>query len=279
MITAAPGDGEPSVYVRLDEIDTVDSTPQTKTGEVEAETSLGLIDQASGQEPDEISIEELRTKQHGFLRKVFACLNFQLLLTAGWTLSCMFVDPIYAFMITQQARHIRFWSIMVYIVVLLGYRYSSQIVRKKYAPGLLPLMTVANAVIAGFIGAYLKLINLEYIALGVMGMIIIMTLGLTAFTIQSKYDFTSKYAIAFVFILDTTTTGLFVCIFQNHADGMICVGIFTLCFALILVYRARLISLKADLFEQNDYILGALVLFIRANHICLVWYLVIWRFY
>eukprot|EP01083_Nonionella_stella_P141612 436779_1 len=208
-------------------------------------------------------------KKHQFVRKVYTCLSLQLSFTAVWMLVCMQEGwPVYKFLMnddkssTSTALMLFYVSLALYLVAVIVFYCFAHSAKKKLAWVMFFLLTAAMAYQIGFIGALYQRGNKREIVLAAMGMTTFMTIGLTAFAIQSKTDFTSYYGIAYIVLLCMMITSFFMFIFRaNNLMNMIYAGVGVLLFSFYIVADTQMI-LKKDILEQDDYLLGAVILYV-----------------
>lgn len=201
--------------------------------------------------------------RHGFVRKVFAIVGFQLLATM------LIASP---FAIYQDSIKGSLGSgglialIIIASVVTIGvqcYMSCKPEVGRKYPTNyiLLSVLTVGMSLLVGYI-------TLAYTTASVV-MVIGITAGLTfvlmLFAIQTKYDFTGFGPYLFIALVVFTIFG-FCCIFiSSHIVLMARAGLGVLMFSMYLIYHTQVIvggKHRQYQISVDDYVFAALLLYL-----------------
>lgn len=209
-----------------------------------------------------------RSVRHRFIRKVYALLGLQLVLTAAIAVALMFTPGVPAFLL-------RYW----WITLLLGLAYLVLVlvltcvkrVRRTFPANLiiLLLITAIMGVMSGFMCA-LADTDLVLIALGIT---VAVVLALTLFAFQTRWDFTGWGTYLLVAGIVLMCVGI-ACIFvSNRILHIVYCSIGILIFSAYLIYDTQLLMGGKHKFSVSpeDYVTGALSLYVDV--IMLFWYI------
>ena len=198
------------------------------------------------------------TIRAGFIRKVYGILAFQLIFTTVITgLACMSKE-VQIFM----ANHVilLFLSLVASFAVSLVVCCCPSLTRQfpqNYI--LLGIFTIGE----GYLVAAICSTTSPGIVLMAAVMTTVMVVGLTIYSMVTKTDFTTKGGYLCVFILGLMLLSVFGLFTNNNFFHiLICSGTIIL-YGFYLIYDTQLIIGKnQDIIQTDDYILGALMLYI-----------------
>lgn len=195
----------------------------------------------------------------GFIRKVFAILSVQLSLTLGVIALFIFVPAVSSFAFNN------FWLFIVAIVllfILLILLACCENLRRSSPTNyiMLFLLTACMSFMLGVTSATYSR-NEVLIAVGIT---IVVTVGLTIFALQTKWDFTTMGGVLFVSVLILMVFGIFASIFRNDTLTLVYASIGALLFCIYLVYDIQLMMGGKHKYSihPEEFIFAALNLYI-----------------
>lgn len=198
----------------------------------------------------------------GFIRKVYSLLSFQLLLTF---LICLFVnlyEAAHNFMVSEIGIALYGLS-LAGIVMLLVIMCCNPNCLKRY-----PYNYIYLSLFTVFITYLLALATVYYdtkfLILGV-GITVSLTISLTLFACQTKYDFTGCGPYLLCFLWGLILIGIINCFLENSILLTIQAGIGAIVFSFYIVYDTQLIvggKHKQYRFSVDDYVLATLSLYL-----------------
>lgn len=199
--------------------------------------------------------------RHGFIRKVYTLLTIQLLVTVAIATPFVVVESSKDFVI---ANIWLMWTCLaVNFACLITFACCPSTMRSfplNYC--IMGLFTCAEGVLIGFICSFYTIESV----LMAMGTVVVITLALSAFAVQTKYDFTGWGPYLMVALLVLVIFGFIVSFFPyNTVATKVYCGIGVLLFSFYLIYDTQLIvggkNRKMQL-SVDDYIVGAMCLYI-----------------
>lgn len=207
---------------------------------------------------EEIKIEINTAIRLGFIRKVYGILSFQLLLT---TISCIIA------MISSSAKlffvsHKGVLLLTCFLVLSISLIVSCfpnlfRIVPLNYI--LLLIFTLAESYLVACLCAFSK----PEIVFMAATMTFVMVFALTLYAINTQTDFTIKGGLLFILSAAVLLLIIFSCFVRNRLIDVIISLICVVLFSFYLIYDTQLIiGKKQDLYQVDDYILGALNLYV-----------------
>lgn len=131
-----------------------------------------------------------------FIRKVYTILTLQLLLTFGIVSLFIFVIPIKEFCLSNPWMIAVAFGVMIFSMILLCYLVN---VRRKYPLNIILLLvfTLSESFAIATLCSYYT-VNEVLIAFGIT---MVITISITIFTFQNKWDFTFGAVALFVFVM------------------------------------------------------------------------------
>lgn len=197
--------------------------------------------------------------RHGFIRKVYGILLVQILVTIAIMAIFMYVPGV------KEFSHANAWLMIVAMVltfVLLIALACCPNVRRSYPTNmiLLGLFTLLEAFMLGVISSHYD----TDAVLMAAGITAVVSLGLTIFAFQTKWDFTMFGGILFVFLIVLLCFGLLCAIIQNRYATLAYASIGALIFAAYLVFDTQLMMGGKHKYSisPEEYIFAALNLYL-----------------
>ena len=198
----------------------------------------------------------------GFIKKVYALLTMQLFFTMGISVIFVVSDDAKRFAVSEGGQAFLWVSFVGTMMISVGFICFPQILRKhptNYV--VLSLFTIFMSYMVGIISASYETKTLV-LAFGTTGGI---TIALTIYATQTKYDFTTKGGMlvaGLVGILLLILINIFV---QNTVLQTVIAGLGVLVFSGFIVYDTQLIvggKHRKIQFDVDDYAIAALSLYL-----------------
>ncbi|CAF1133456.1 unnamed protein product [Rotaria sordida] len=222
--------------------------------------------QGEGQWGDFTGLESKEIR-HVFIRKVYSILMIQLAITFGLIALFHFIPSIHTFVRSSNGQWLYFASYIVFVIVYLTLICSQRLARRFPLNFIfLGILTLSMGYMLGMISAYYK-VESVLIAVGITTFV---CLGITLFSFQTKYDFTSCFGVLFVATLALLIFGI-VCIFTySRIMYTIYAGLGALIFSIFLAIDTQLImGGKQHEISAEDYVFASLMLYIDVVYIFL----------
>ncbi|CAB4019525.1 lifeguard 2-like, partial [Paramuricea clavata] len=203
----------------------------------------------------------------GFIRKVFAILSIQLLVTVGIICLFLFVPSFEKAGKNGLVYGLAYAIFFVLYFVLV----CCDSVRRSHPTNLilLSIFTLALSYLVGVISSFHE----TNIVLIMMGITAIVTICVSLFACQTKFDMTKYGGVLFVFALVVFFVLIFSPVFLLVATvSRIAIGgVLALLFTAFMVYDVQLImgGRKYELSEE-EYVFGALILYVDIINILLL---------
>ncbi|KAI3383692.1 hypothetical protein SNEBB_006542 [Seison nebaliae] len=202
--------------------------------------------------------------RNNFIKKVYTILTAQLLWTCGIICTFVFIEPVKRFM--QEHRYIMYIAMGVYLVLVIVLA-CCEGPRRKFPLNMVILfiLTTALSVMLGSVAASTS----KEAVLIAAGSTAAITLALTFFAFQTKYDFTGFGPYLFVATICLMLFGLFCGIFRNNYANIAYGALGALLFSIYLVYDTQLIIGGKHKYSisPEEYIMAALNLYIDIAYI------------
>jgi len=195
----------------------------------------------------------------GFVRKVFAILMVQLLITFGIIAIYVLSEDVKTFSIDHPEMIYTSMgiTIAVYIVLL-----CCGNIRRKFPTNiiLLGIYTICQGLLLGSVAAYYQADEVLYAT----AICAIICLGLTLFAFQTKLDFTWTYSLLVVISLNMIIFGIMAAIWQSRILETTYTVLGALLFSLYLVVDIQLImgNGKYGGISPEEYIFAALLVYL-----------------
>ena len=208
--------------------------------------------------------------RRGFIRKVYLILCAQFLVTVAvilgmnFTLAQRFWEEE-----STSLRGMIFiaqWVCLVVFFVVEIVLVCCESVRRKHPTNII-LLGVFTLAMSGFVGCITLYYSIAAVLIA-MGATCIITLGLTLFACQTKWDFTGKGVYLFAILLVFICFGFFFNFYPTTEVVLGCLGV--LVFSMIMVYDTQLLigGKKYELTEE-EYVFAALTIYIDVIQIFL----------
>ncbi|XP_065052671.1 protein lifeguard 1-like [Rhopilema esculentum] len=194
-----------------------------------------------------------------FLRKVYSLLCGQLLISIGIVCLFIFHTPTKVFVKRHPGTFYAAWGVTLVIMIVIA---CFEKPRRKFPLnlGLLGLFTLAEGYLLGVISAFYKRDEV----LLAMGIVAVVSLAITIFAFQTKYDFTMMGGCLFVALIILICFGFLTIFFYSRIMSLIYACLGALIFAMYLVFDTQIMmgGGKAYSISPEEYIFAALNLYI-----------------
>jgi len=200
-----------------------------------------------------------KSVRQGFIRKVYSILFCQLLVSIG--VVCLFVlsKPINAYV--RQSVGL-FWFAWVGALVLMIVIACCENARRSFPLNfvLLGLFTLFESFLLGVVSAHYQVSEV----LMAMGIVAVVTLAITVFAFQTKYDFTMMGGCLFVALIVLMCFGFLTIFFHSKIIRLVYACLGALIFGLYLVFDTQMMmgGSKKYSISPEEYIFAALNLYI-----------------
>eukprot|EP00794_Sanderia_malayensis_P003644 gene3644-4161_t len=202
---------------------------------------------------------EEKSVRAGFLRKVYSILCAQLLVSIGIVCIFIFHQPSKNFVRKHPGTFYAAWGVTIVIMIIIA---CFEKPRRKFPMnlGLLGLFTLAEGYLLGVISAFYKRDEV----LMAMGIVAVVSLAITIFAFQTKYDFTMMGGCLFVALIILLCFGFLTIFFYSRIMSLIYACLGALIFAMYLVFDTQIMmgGGKAYSISPEEYIFAALNLYI-----------------
>ncbi|CAF1224374.1 unnamed protein product [Rotaria sp. Silwood1] len=223
-------------------------------------------EQGGGQWGDFTGLENKEIRRV-FIRKVYTILMIQLTITFGLIALFHFIPSIRDYVRSPHGQWL-YWTSYVVFLVIYFVLICSQRAARRFPLNLILLgvLTLSMGYMMGMISAYYK-VESVLIAVGITAFV---CLGITLFSFQTKYDFTSCFGVLFVISLALLAFGI-VCIFTySRIMYTIYAGLGALAFSIFLAVDTQLImGGKRHEISAEDHVFASLMLYIDVVYIFL----------
>eukprot|EP00922_Rhytidocystis_sp_ex-Travisia-forbesii_P019094 GHVS01028330.1.p1 GENE.GHVS01028330.1~~GHVS01028330.1.p1 ORF type:complete len:250 (-),score=15.20 GHVS01028330.1:152-901(-) len=198
--------------------------------------------------------------RQGFIRKVYGILFVQLLITAAFSFMCMSIASLQKW-ITTDGLWLVISCAVIFLIISIVLSCCQSVARsfpKNYI--LLFLFTCCLSVMVGATTAATN----PYIVTQAALCTVVVTLGLTLFAFQSKYDFTSWYGALLCITIAFVVFGILTLFFrQNKWMDIIYCSIGAFLFSVYIILDTQLIIGRGKLsLSEDDYIVAAMMLYL-----------------
>ncbi|TRY80322.1 hypothetical protein TCAL_13299 [Tigriopus californicus] len=198
--------------------------------------------------------------RRGFIRKVYGILSVQLLITCGLISIFVFVKPLRDFAIENESLY---WIAFAVTMVCMIAMVCCESVRRKSPTNFvfLGIFTICEGFMMGSLAAHFEA-DAVLIAAGTCAVV---TLALTVFAFQSKYDFTVCGGMLLALLLILLLGGILMAILPNSKWAMIGYGSAgALIFSLYIVYDTQIMMGGKHKYalSPEEYIFAALNLYL-----------------
>lgn len=195
----------------------------------------------------------------GFLRKVYAILCAQLLVTIGIVCIFIFHKPAKHFVQRHPATFYAAWGVTFVIMIVIA---CFEKPRRKFPLNLtlLGVFTLAEGYLLGVISAFYARDEV----LMALGIVAVISVAITIFAFQTKYDFTMMGGFLFVALIVLFCFGILTIFFYSRIMSLVYACLGALVFAMYLVYDTQIMmgGGKAYAISPEEYIFASLNLYI-----------------
>lgn len=200
-----------------------------------------------------------KSVRQGFIRKVYSILFVQLLVSIG--IVCLFVlcAPVNKFVRHNTGM---FWSAWILTLVFMIAIACCENVRRSFPLNfiVLGLFTLCESYLIGVVSAHYQV---EEVLLA-MGIVAVVSLAITLFAFQTKYDFTMMGGCLFVALIVLICFGFLTIFFHSKIIRLVYACLGALIFGLYLVMDTQLMmgGNKKYSISPEEYVFAALNLYI-----------------
>ncbi|CAF1222885.1 unnamed protein product [Adineta ricciae] len=203
--------------------------------------------------------------RRAFVRKVYAILMLQLLVTFGIVAIFQFTPAVRKYVQSPGGQWAYWSSYGVFLVTYLALACCKNVGRRfPVNLILLGLLTLSMAYMMGMISAYYD-IQSVFIAVGITSFV---CLGVTLFSLQTKFDFTSCFGVLFAISLALMGFGI-ACIFTySKILYTVYAGLGAVAFSIFLAVDTQLIvGGKRHEISAEDYVFASIMLYLDVVYI------------
>eukprot|EP00922_Rhytidocystis_sp_ex-Travisia-forbesii_P019093 GHVS01028329.1.p1 GENE.GHVS01028329.1~~GHVS01028329.1.p1 ORF type:complete len:250 (-),score=12.57 GHVS01028329.1:198-947(-) len=202
-------------------------------------------------------LQEIR---QDFIKKVYGILFMQLTITATFAFMCMSIPSLKKWISTDGMWLVILCSVAFLVISLV--LSCCQSVARAFPTNYI-LLSVFTCCLSVVVGAITAATN-PYIVTQAVLCTVVVSLGLTLFAFQSKYDFTSCYGALLCVLLGFIVFGLLTLFFrQNRWLDIIYCSIGTFLFSVYIIVDTQLIIGRGKLsLSEDDYIVAAMMLYL-----------------
>ncbi|XP_023940953.1 protein lifeguard 1 [Bicyclus anynana] len=204
--------------------------------------------------------------RRGFIRKVYAILMCQLLITMGFIALFLFHEGTSQFV--RQNPYLFWIALVILIVCLISMACCTEV--RRTAPMnfiFLALFTLAQSFLLGVVTSAYS-VDAVMMAVGITAAV---SLGLTLFAFQTKWDFTMMGGALVAFSIVLLVFGILAIIIRNNILTIVYAAAGALIFSLYLVYDTQLMMGGKHKYSisPEEYIFAALNLYLDIVNIFL----------
>ncbi|UKJ87960.1 hypothetical protein MACJ_000402 [Theileria orientalis] len=196
--------------------------------------------------------------RHRFARKVFLTVFIQLLFTFGFMLTMYLIEASRNFF--KQMPYLGLAGAILFVVLIIALACKPDIARQRVGGIVISVViTICLTLVATTAACYYKLAEV----LGAMGTTLFVSLCLTLFAIQTKYDFTSWLGYLFVASCALLSFGIFAILIRSTVVRLVISGLGTLlvCFYIIVDVQLIMGGKRKYQFSVDDYHFASIVLY------------------
>jgi len=200
-----------------------------------------------------------KTIRRGFIRKVFAILMVQLLVTFGIVCLFLFCEPVQQY--SQQNQWVYILAIVITFVCMIVLACCGE-VRRKFPTNFifLGIFTVCEGYL---IGSVCAMYEVEEVLMAI-GITVFITFGLVVFAMQTKLDFTGLSGALLVMLLALFCFGILAMLFQDRILNIVYASLGALLFGFYLVFDVQMMMGGNHKFSisPEEYIFAALNIYL-----------------
>lgn len=195
-----------------------------------------------------------------FIRKVYTILYIQLLITVGMCALFVSVDSIKEYVRGPNGEALYISALVMQFVLMLVLVCTNLHRKKPHNMIILVLFTLFLSYTLGVLSTYYDTNILLYAG----GITFMVTLGLTLFAFQTRYDFTGLGPYLFSFLLILLAMGIMSIFIKSDIYNLLYASLGALVFSFYLVFDTQMIIGGKHKYEydQEDYIFAAMNLYL-----------------
>ncbi|CDR95420.1 hypothetical protein, conserved [Babesia bigemina] len=196
--------------------------------------------------------------RHEFVRKVFGIVTIQLAATFGFLLTALFVERMNDFF--KERYYIGIVAIVVFIFASLVISCKRSLARNKTVGiGVLFMMTGCMMLYVTCFAVHYAIFQVTVAA----GLTAGLTLVVTIFAMQTKYDFTGYMLHIFCFAIVLFATGILIAFFPNRILHLIysAIGATLVCVYLVVDIQLAVGGKKYE-WTIDDYVIAAISIYV-----------------
>ncbi|XP_049777973.1 protein lifeguard 1-like [Schistocerca cancellata] len=225
-----------------------------------------IVQETSSYEGTENFVFSDKTIRHGFVRKVYSILMCQLVVTASFIATFVYVEEIKGF-VQQNPVFFPVTFIIMFVMLILMSCCTELRRRTPVNYILLALFTVAESLLLGCVA-------MKYDPVAVLmaaGVCAAVCLGLTMFAMQTKWDFTVLGGSLFAVLLVLIVFGIIAIIFPSRVMLLLYSAFGAILFSVYLIYDTQLMLGGKHKYSisPEEYIFAALNLYVDVINIFL----------
>lgn len=187
----------------------------------------------------------------GFLRKVYGLLSLQLLMTVIVSGTFMFIPAIRSYVQTNDWL-LQFAFLLSIIVLIVLY------IKRKDSPANLILLAAFTVIQAYFVGVIITFCDVVIVFQALI-LTVTVFLGLTAYTFQSKRDFSSLGSGLFAALCCLLVGSLLSCFIASSAMELVLSWAGAVIFCLYIIYDTQMLMQKLS---PEEYIFATVSLYL-----------------
>ncbi|KAK6181690.1 hypothetical protein SNE40_009497 [Patella caerulea] len=195
----------------------------------------------------------------GFIRKVYGILCVQLIVTMCIMSLFLFVEPIKIYSVHNP--WIWYLAIVLTFVSLIALACCPN-VRRQYPLNmiLLSVFTICEGVLLGAVASHYQ----QDAVLMAVGITAVVSLGLTIFAFQTKWDFTMMGGMLFIFVIVLFCFGIMAAIIQDRILTLVYSSLGALLFCAYLVFDTQMMMGGKHKYSLSpeEYVFAALNLYL-----------------
>ncbi|KAK4324362.1 hypothetical protein Pmani_004989 [Petrolisthes manimaculis] len=195
----------------------------------------------------------------GFIRKVYAILSLQLVVTFGIVAIFVFIDGVQDYAARTPALF--YSAIVITLVLIIALACGGNFRRKTpYNYIALAIFTLSEGYLLGCASATYD----KWEVILAIGVTLIVTIALTIFAFQTKIDFTMMSGLLFTLLMVLMMFGIFALIFQDKVLNILygCLGALIFSFYLVFDTQMMLGGNHKYSISPEEYIFAALNLYL-----------------
>ncbi|OQV18840.1 putative Protein lifeguard 1 [Hypsibius exemplaris] len=197
----------------------------------------------------------------GFIRKVYAILSVQLVITLGFITLFLYQENVKAFSMSPAGQSMMIASMVITLVAIIVLACCENMRRKApYNFIILGIFTLCESWMLGCIASHYQ----KWEVLAAVGIVAAITLALTLFALQTKWDFTAMGGALLVVLVVLLVFGIMAIFMQNKVVSLVYSSLGALVFGLYLVFDTQLMLGGKHKYSisPEEYIFAALNLYL-----------------